>query len=292
MDDAPSPDLPDLLTTRLDGALLRDDFRAADAVLARARELGADALPDVERTFALARDLPEEEAFHLRDAAAEIVYAADVPAGYEMLVREVATRDRDDVLPDLDEIVVRHGEHDWDDVALPLRREAIDEGDEVLRAACSFLLSFSAPGTDGVLDALLDEHDREPSLGIDCLCRHDDERAAPVLLEWLRDAGPIDELDEDGLGLACDVALALTDWGVQLDRDDRARADAALLLTCEHLEETNESLREEIRANERLAAELRARVPGTPRRAGARRRVGRNAPCPCGSGKKAKACCG
>jgi hypothetical protein len=48
------------------------------------------------------------------------------------------------------------------------------------------------------------------------------------------------------------------------------------------------------REGERIVAGLNLPMPGSPGpvRGGAGRRVGRNDPCPCGSGKKYKKCCG
>ena len=285
-DDAP------MLASDLLRAWRDDDPEAEAAVLARAEEIGDGVVPDIAATFSLARDLPASVANDLRDAGEMLAFAADVDRGYELLLRDVAQRPPSEVIPDLEGLCEVLGERDWTDVALPLREEAVENDDEMLRQACSYMLAYSAPGEPGVLEALLDEYTRNERRGLSDLCSHRDDRAAPVLLDWLREIDDVTALDADAKALACDVAVALSDWGTKLEPADRARADAAILDMCKQLQSSVDELREEIGFREELIEDLRSRIPGTRSHRTAHGKIGRNAPCPCGSGRKAKRCCG
>jgi len=160
-----------------------------------------------------------------------------------------------------------------------------------MRAVCSLVLAYSEPGEPGVLDALLDEHRRHPDLGLGLLGRHGDAQAAPVLLSWLREQD-VTNLGQVERAIACDVAVALVDWNVALDDEERTAIEALIEMTCEDLAWENKLLRDDMAVNDDMIAALRSRLPGRLRPATEGRRIGRNQPCPCGSGKKSKLCCG
>ena len=61
---------------------------------------------------------------------------------------------------------------------------------------------------------------------------------------------------------------------------------------CLRLEDSRAELQAQIQEYDDLIDALRSRLPGRLRPAGPRPAVRPNDPCPCGSGRKRKKCCG
>jgi hypothetical protein len=149
--------------------------------------------------------------------------------------------------------------------------------DPAARALCAMALLRTRVRDDRILAALIRMLDENPVGGAACLARYGDARAIPNLVR---------ALESDDLAAKADCAicaaeiLGAIEHAIQVLGGTLSDAHRARL----------ETIRDE-------AARLWEPGPALPARSSARKparrvpRPERNAPCPCGSGKKFKRCC-
>jgi hypothetical protein len=150
--------------------------------------------------------------------------------------------------------------------------------DRWARALAAMALVRTGLRDDRILAALVRLLDENPVGAAACLARHGDARAVPDLVR---------AFDSDALVAKADCAICAAEILDQLAHS---------------IELLGGSLTEAQRARQERFGEAADRLwvllpdslpPGPPATKPARRvpRPGRNAPCPCGSGKKYKRCC-
>lgn len=190
--------------------------------------------------------------------------------------------------------------------------EAIDALLDVLRnsdvlssthdAVCNALAQFGMAAVEPVLSAFHSSTDAEHRVslaGVLSRLRVSDPRILAALLEHLEEdrdhaAGC---LADYGDAAALPPLLAALD-AERVDPSAGPFGNQAIIELCAAIEELGGTLTAAQQAKEAQATELRERrmrqmmQRAQPPVANTTRQVGRNEPCPCGSGKKHKRCCG
>lgn len=268
-------------------ALLRADGRDAEALL-----------DEFQAALELAHELPLEEASDLRYAVADLATATGAPAAVALVLRDQVRRAEDDRLDDV--TVAFEGDPGaWTAAAFDVRSEAVESDDEDLRRTCGSVLALAEPGTPGVLDALYEELDEDPFGVIHDLYGHGDPAASGVLLDWQRALPDFEELDDETMQAVYLAVRTALEWGAEVEQGDIERANAAAELTRDLLTSEIEDLEDELAAAKQalrdvqdLSASGSTLVHGSGFGHAVTGGVSRNAPCPCGSGRKTKKCCG
>jgi hypothetical protein len=155
----------------------------------------------------------------------------------------------------------------------PVLQAASGTGDDFYRSLLCEVLAGSPRKDDRIFELLRRLFRQDPLIGIGALARYGDRRALPELTRLFEEhePGPEHSFDDDQLVIELREAFRLLD--AELTPAQRERL---------------ERLDEERKRRRALATVNPA--GGTVRREGIK--VGRNDPCPCGSGKKFKKCCG
>ncbi len=113
---------------------------------------------------------------------------------------------------------------------------------------------------------------------------------AYVLRTWHASTRP-SALDTDVIPAWCGLEIVRTEKGQEEDDQGLVEFKARALSeqTMVELHEVSRFVKED---GQWLYVAGDIREEGTEKKAGATKKVGRNSPCPCGSGKKFKKCCG
>jgi len=148
--------------------------------------------------------------------------------------------------------------------------------DAALRSNYASVLSELGVRDDGIYEILLADLDRDPVMGAGRLGVYGDPRALPVLVAAL--AQYESQGDEPFANQELiELEGAIEELGGELTPEQRERVDQILAPEMVKRKEWSD---------------LFGRADGKPgARPQAARKVGRNEPCPCGSGKKYKKCC-
>jgi HEAT repeat protein len=155
----------------------------------------------------------------------------------------------------------------------PVLQAASVTDDDFYRSLLCEVLAGSSRQDDRIFELLLRLFRQDPLIGIGALARYGDRRALPELTRLLErhEPGPEYSFDDGQLVIELREAFRLLD--AELTPAQRERLERL----------------DEERKRERALASA-SPITGTVRREGTK--VGRNDPCPCGSGKKFKKCCG
>jgi hypothetical protein len=148
---------------------------------------------------------------------------------------------------------------------------------EVRGSLCSVLAELGMRD-ERIYQALVEDFQRDPVLGAMHFAEYGDRRALPLLLAELDQYEPVEEGGPLANFGVADMVDAVEELGGKLTPELQAKVDGIF---------ARDEIRRQ-RINAAFQRESGRRAPAAPL---AGRKVGRNDPCPCGSGKKYKKCC-
>ncbi len=256
--------LEPLVELRRTGEKLPDSLR--DAILALGNEAVGPLLEVLEDESALEEDSPSEGWAPIH--AAKLLVDLRANEAIEPLLRVLKSVDYEAIIYNV--IVVNLSKFGAPvlEPALRMIEQGLDEAP--LDGVCGILSSLGVRD-ERIYENLKLEFEREPVLGAICFANYGDKRALPMLRKAIEQFEP-GEVSRLGIYELKEFSEAYTTIAGELPPDLASR--------CELLSLQWNELQDAIEREERQNA------PAVSTK------IGRNEPCPCGSGKKYKKCCG
>jgi SEC-C motif/PBS lyase HEAT-like repeat len=143
-----------------------------------------------------------------------------------------------------------------------------------------------------IYQALVGELEQDIVMGSAHLGEYGDPRALPLLLKALDDYEPVSDDPLENFGLP-DLVQSIEELGGELTPEQRKKVDRIRAAQQPQRDRLASLLEGAVAQMDLESSPVRGARSLTPelRPARAARKVGRNDPCPCGSGKKYKKCC-
>ena len=191
-----------------------------------------------------------------------------------------------DLLAELDSMETLHsilleGLRSFSELALePALRSYQRTDDREYQSTLALILSELAVSDPRVFDVLVEQLERDPDLIAGALAEYGDPAALPHLARALDQARIGDSGNPFGNQHIIELGAAVEEFGGSLTASQRAKHELVI------------AERRRFRSQIDEALDARDAGPtGSSARTPKKRKVGRNDPCPCGSGKKHKMCC-